>query len=277
MTTKEEYIELLDLFAQTVESIRGQKIPEGYEWMNETQGCAIKLFHHLGSLYYLSNGTSLPPLMNHEISYIDVSSMIVILRSAFETYLAFNYVYVSPSSSDDRLFRYLIWDLGGLIDRQSFAAVEPENVAKKESEKILVKHLQEKIINMSQYKTLSKAQMNAAINGDWKLGQSWADLAEKSGIDKGYFKSTYRYLCAYSHTGNLSIFQLSQLTSQEDKIEFADTWLSIGLVVMSHFICDYITVYPSAKKVLDDNPKASDNAYRWNSIGHSINNNESAA
>jgi hypothetical protein len=267
MEHKTEYLQLLELYARVVESMRGVKLTEESSWLAETQPLAVKLFYHLGSMYFLTKGTSLPPLTGVKIRYVDYPSVVVLTRAAFETYLTFYFVFVAPRTVEEKRFRYGIWDLGGLLDRQEFPATDEENKRKLKEEKRDVDKLLEEIKQSSFYSRLNRDQKKSARKGGWRLGHSWVELAEMAGFDKNYFKPIYRYLCSYAHTGNLSITQLSQAKDRKILPELVKAWLGTGLVLMGHFIFAYVSIYPKAESVLSEFREAARIADIWNSIG----------
>lgn len=270
MEYNNEYIELLDLFARVVESVKGEKVPPGMGWITETQPLSVKLFFHLGSIFYLSKGTSLTNLSGAQIGYVDNPSITVLARTAFEAYLAFYYIFVDPPTLEEKHFRHSVWDLGGLLDRQSFQPVEEENKRKMAEEKLFIAQLTEGIKQDPHFSRLSDPRRREALKGKWRLNHSWADLAHFAGFDREYFKSIYRYLSAYSHTGNLSVFQLAQIPDSRTQTEFAETWLGLGLVIMGHFILAYTSIFPNAGSVLQAFPEAAKTAETWNTIGRAL-------
>jgi len=265
-----EYLQLLDLYVRLVESIKGEKVTEDMIWLTETQPTSAKLFFHLGSIYYLSKGTSLPDLAEVKIGYIDYPSITVIARAAFETYLAFHFIFVASSKIEEKQFRYKIWELGGLLDRQKFPATLEESKAKLKEEGLIIDKLTSEIISNPFYLALKSDQKKDARNGNWRLEKRWADLAYIAGFDKSYFNNIYRYLCSYAHSGNLSVLQLSQVNDRQSQLNMAETWLGLGLILMGHFISSYVSIYPKAKTVLLSFPDAARTADIWDSVGRKL-------
>ena len=57
------------------------------------------------------------------------------MRAAFETYLTFQFIFVQPTSVEERKFRHTVWVLGGLLDRQRFTTTTPEGKTKLQEER----------------------------------------------------------------------------------------------------------------------------------------------
>lgn len=157
-----------------------------------------------------------------------------------------------------------------MLDRRTFPATFEENKRKLEEERKLIDKLLEEIKGASLYSRLKNEQKKYARTGNWRLGHSWAELAQIAGFDKNYFRYIYRYLCSYAHTDNLSVFQLAQATDRKTQLEMVETWRGVGLVLMSHFIFAYVSIYPKAQSVLAGLPDAAQTADIWNSIGREL-------
>ena len=226
-------------------------------WLTYTQPLAAKLFQHLGSLFYLTRGTNLPKLADTNIGYIDYPSVTVLARAAFETFLTFHYIFVAPSTMEEKRFRYKIWEIGGLRDRQRFTLFTEEGIEKQQSEKKQLEHLLKEIKTTSFYNQLDNRLQKETRRGNWKYKKSWADLAEIAGFDRIYFNNVYCYLCSYAHTSNLSVLQIGQATNRNIQSKFAETWLGLGLILMGRFIFSYVSIYPKASSVLTAFPDAA--------------------
>ena len=259
----------MDLFLQTIRSLQSEEIPPDMGWLTDAQPLALKLFQHLGSLFHLARET-IVPLGRINISYIDHASITVLARSAFETYLAFYYIFVAPPTVQEKLFRYKLWQLGGLLDRQRFSAFSDMAKGKAHLEKEMVDCLQEEIQAGPFYKQLDCEDQKKARQGKWRFNKSWTDLAKIAGFDRVYFEVVYCYLCSYAHTSYLSIVQIGQADSKETQGSLAETWLGLGLGLMSHFIFALVSIYPKAHIVLSNFPDALRTASIWNDIGRGI-------
>lgn len=267
MKYEEEYVALLDLYVRVVESMRGNKLEKDIAWLADTQPLAGKLLAHLGSLFYLTRGTSLPKLADVNISFIDHASVTVVARAAFESYLTFYYVFVASSEVEEKRFRYKLWELGGLLDRQRLPCSSEEHMQILSSEKEMIDSMREEIRETELYKQLPGKVQEKAMEGNWRLSKSWADLAEIARFDRDYFAGIYSYLCSYAHSSNLSVLQIGEAESREAQAALAQVWLGFGLVLMSHFIFAYVSLYPKAGNVLDEFQDEAGVAEIWHGVG----------
>ena len=115
----------------------------------------------------------------------------------------------------------------------------------------------------SYFDTYSEKQKRQILKGNWRTGTSWSDLGKEAGFHAGYFKNVYNYLCGYSHSSYASALQVGQAQSIEEQTMLARPTMSIGVVLMSHFVFSYPTVFPDAGAVLVANPVANGIAEKW--------------
>lgn len=260
----QEYLSLLSLFFTVGDSIRNLPIDSDSKWLYDAGVLSAKLLDHLGTLHHLSKGTLLTIIGERPLGYIDHSSITVVLRTAFETYLTFYYIYCDDSVTiNERRFRQLVWKIGGLCDRQKFSVVRLENIPKVEKEKAQLEKLFSQLTSMDFYSDLDSKGKKAARSGNWKYGKSWADRAEIAGFHKEVFKDIYSYWCSYSHSGSLSTIQIGQAVNIEDQKELTGFSLQIGMVLMSHFILSFSKLFENANIALEKNYELKNLALKW--------------
>ena len=237
---------MMDVFIQCGEALRGKPFSAEMSWQADTQPIAMKLFFHLGSLYALQDGTVLPVMAGVPINYTDFPSIATLARAAFETFLAFHFIFVQPLTNEEKHFRYIVWNLGGLKDRQRFMVTTQEGIDLLQQEKLQIEKLEGIIRSSLIFPHLPDARQKDAIKGKWRFGNKWEDLAELTGTHKGYFVSLYAYLSSFAHTGYLSILQLSQAEDKTIQQRLAGIYTNIGLTIMSHFLVAYCSLFPEA-------------------------------
>jgi hypothetical protein len=271
-----EFNLVFNLVARQVESQKGIPLTPETKWIGDCQPLAAKFLMHAASQHHLAQGTLFRNgFESLKGPFIDVSSIFVLARAAYECYLAFNYIYVSSNEQHLGPFRYNLWDLGCLLDRQSFPASEEETIRKKKEEQPLVDELLHTICSSEAFKILPPADQKAAQAGKWRMRHGWPDLAEMAGLSRTDFIATYRYLCSYAHSGNLSIFQLSQLKDSSAASEMAELALDITLGNMAHFSADYARLFPRSQEVIDQDLVAAEQAYIFDGFGRVFDETES--
>jgi len=250
---RSEYLEMMEVLIRCGEALRGRSIPPEMSWQAYTEPIAMKLLFHLGSLHVLQKGTVLPAMAGVPIEYIDFPSIATLARAAFETFLAFHFIFIDPPTNELKRFRYDVWKLGGLKDRQRFFVTTQEGRDVLQKEKLRIEDLEKSITTNPLYQELSEPRQKDAIRGKWRFGKKWEDLAELTGTHKGFFISLYAYLSSFAHTGYLGILQLSQAAEAKIQQRLADMYTNIGLTIMSHFILAYCSLFQEAQIVLDHN------------------------
>lgn len=267
---EQDYIILLDFFTRLVELTKGTKLDAETQFFVDTQPLATKFLMHCGTIYHLMKGTRIPIILGKELPYLDNHSIIVLVRAVHELHLIFNFIYVAPASIEEKSFRHKVWKLGAFLDRQKFQATQKENIKKLQSEKVVVAELTQAIKSSTVYQTLTPFRQKKSLKGEWRLGYSWVELAEFAELDKEQFRATYRYLCSYAHTGHLSIFQMKQQADFWKLYSLTKTWIDSTMGVISHFIYDYVRVYPKASKLFKKYPNAARLAYINNGLGRKL-------
>lgn len=262
-TTQEDYAKLLELYARVVEATKGLPIPPDQGWRTYPGLLSVKLFMHLASIFYLTSGTKIPGLAGIDIDFIDHPSIKVITRAAVETYLALHYLFVSPDSPQEREFRYKIWELSGLWERQRFMVTAPQNKMKLAREKVQVDRLKTKIETHPLYQKLDKEERRKALRGEWKLKRQWVDLAKLAGFNETHFNLLYRYLCSSAHTDSLSAIQIEAASDKQVQYDLAVTCLKVGLLLMSELVFAFTKLFPETSATLDSHPNLKLKAESW--------------
>ena len=250
---RKEYLEMLEIFGQCVQSLEGKRVTAADAWQADIQPLAIKLFFHLGTLFHLQEGTSLPEIMRVTPKYVDFPSVAIVARAAFETYLTFYYIYAETDDKEAKRFRHKLWVLGGFLDRQKFIVTTTEGKHRIEDEKLKIQKIREEILEHPIYANLAKERQKESLKGKWKFQHKWEDLAELAGSHKDYFVPLYAYVSAHAHGSYLSILQVSQATDRQTQRGLTGLYTGVGLNLMSHFIKTYCLLFPEAQKVLDQN------------------------
>ena len=258
-----EYRVVLGLYVRAVEAMAGKTVPGTSTWMVEAEHLATKLFFHLASLLHLRAGTKLDEVTGFKIHFFDFASSAVLARSAFETFLTFHFVFVAPTTPDERHLRYLVWRLGGLLDRQRFTPTSEEGRQCLKREAAVIDSLRREIEENPAYRHLPKSRQEDARKGRWKFGNSWVNLAVLAGSSQRYFVGLYAYLSSYAHSGYLSALQIGQAQDQKVQYELGENHIGIGLMLMSHFLHAYGKLFPAVAEVIESYPDGRVLLQKW--------------
>jgi hypothetical protein len=255
-----QYLLMLDIFVKCVDAVKGKSVEAGMSWQADTQPLAKKFFFHLGTAFKLQEGTFLHLPSVGQFPFIDFPAISILVRSALESYLTFQFIFVQPNSIEEKRFRHTVWAYSGLRDRQRFKLTTKEGYEKLESEKPRIENLKRQIHDSSFYAELPKDLKKKVMKGGrgWRLGKQWNEIAEASGTHREYFVSLYSYLSSYAHSGYLSVLQLSQAQTERDQQSLCSVYTFVGLALMSHFIIAYCGQFKEAQAVLEANPAYND-------------------
>jgi len=261
MKQEHEYTVLLDLFARIVESTKGTALDSNTQFLADTEPLAAKFLLQCGTIYHLMKGCVLPKILDTEISYFDNQSIIVLVRAVHELYLTFNFIYIAPTTIEEKRFRHGVWEIGAFLDRQKVRATHEEHIDKLKSEKKILLELKDAMRGTKFFRGLEPDRQKKALKGEWRLGYGWVDLSEFAGLDKEQFRQKYRFLSSYAHTGYLSIFQMAKAAGATDLIQRTEVWIDSVMGIISHFTFDYVKIYPLAAELFKQYPQAGQLAY----------------
>ena len=246
-----------------------QELTKNNKWISniDVEAFAAKLFNHLGTILCLVSKKTSFQFSNEkqERIYIDFISILVIVRAAFETYLTFYYLFCDINiNKNSQLLRYHSWLISGFLDRQNFQLDRSKEIASKlEHEKTKIIELELKIENNPAFQKFTDKIKKNIKKGQWRQKYSWADLAEIAGFNKIIFKDLYGYLCSYSHSGSLSIFQIRDAYTLEVQSNLTHIPIYLGLIIMTHFSKNHMKLYHNSKKILKQKKQIEPLLYKW--------------
>ena len=149
------------------------------------------------------------------------------------------------------------------MDRQEFHVSTEQGREVLAREEKQIEELKSTIGSSPEIRTYTEKQRKKLLEGEWRIGNGWADLGVSAGFHEKYFKNIYGYLCGYSHSSYLSALQVGQAQSITDQQMLTQSILEIGLVLMAHFAFSYPAAFATASAVLSANPSAMSVAEKW--------------
>lgn len=261
MNREQEHSILISLIFQLTKSVSGKDIPAGEHWRNDAHVLSEKIFKHLVSAHNLSKGSSFQDSKGDEYSFIDHSSIAVIIRSAFESYLVFYFLYLNQDKQVSA-YRHKTWILAGLIDRGRMFAGSHEAKAQQEHESTMIEDLKQEI----QQDPIFVLEPNKAkiLKGEWRGTNAWHDLAVNAGFHRTYFKDIYKHLCGHSHSSFISALQTRDANDLQSQNFLSKATIQIGTLLMAHLSFAYASYFKEADEILKSNKKAFQIADKWN-------------
>ncbi|MEO1260574.1 MAG: hypothetical protein AAFZ15_17385 [Bacteroidota bacterium] len=198
-----------------------------------------KFIFAVQSIIHLSNGT---PYLSTKI--IDYASICVLTRSSIENYLILYYLYLDNVSEDEKEFRFLLYKLSGLSNRQRYSANRKESQIKMKKEAKQIKWLTEKLRQSKLYLQY-KSKVEKPI-GNAKI-YTWTDLIKISSLDTDCFLTLWRFFSNYAHSEYISVIQTQDNYKNKLSLEATLNSSFAVLQLLGLLIDQYSSLYPSVK------------------------------
>ncbi|GIO35740.1 hypothetical protein J41TS12_06010 [Paenibacillus antibioticophila] len=196
----------------------------------------------------------------NQFEYLDIASIYAIVRSCYETFLTFQYIYMQPEAigqheikdykmSRESFFKslhlkILLYKFEGYKQSISGFSSLPEELRKnkKLSEEYRVKILNNKII-----KTFSDEQKNDILD-NWK--PSWNKIASKTELSTWNSKNMYNILSQHSHNTYTSLMLLDNHYRNLD--EFSKEAMLVQLYEFTAILINnYVKLFHIDRSILD--------------------------
>ena len=278
MEKEREYLSILDLLFRVVQANGG--VEQRNEKLLEAEGLATKLFFHSASAFYLARSTTINDFPSTQVSFFDPASIDVLARAIIESFLTFHYVFGSSVSKEESDFRFYLWLLGGLKERQNFPCDLPESKKVLANEQKLIQNYEQILRNNKVFLNLTKRQQNKIlVEGRFaKIGYkdgklktlSWREIALDAKLSETHAEHFYRYLCGYAHSSSLSTLQLSQANTRETQLALFAGTMGVIKIAMSNFIFEYCKLFPKSVLELNKNAEAQMAAEDWVRVGQEV-------
>ena len=189
--------------------------------------------------------------------FIDISSSKTVLRTQFEAFLMYYYIYVNPVDDDLKELRYNAWIYSSLMQRQDFPSETEFGKQQKVKDLIELNKMKESISKLKSFQNLSPKQQKSLLNtGSGKLFSHWAIILKETGFSESNpFYTLYTLLSIYSHSEGLSIIQLShQPDSNKNAISQANLDLHHSKLLVCLMINSIMKLYDVVKKKYETLP-----------------------
>ena len=230
----------------------------------DAQGLAVKCLFHASSCLALYAGTV---VASTGTPVLDTPSMNVLARAAIESSLTFHYLFVAPPDASHQEFRHLSWVLADLLERQAFRATTPEHKQQLEDEARQIEDIRSRLQANAELSKLSiKQQGQLLTKGKWRW-RGWTDIALDAGMSALHADQLYRYLCSFAHSGSLSVLQLRQPKTMDDKRALGEGALRTVNVPLAFMTRGYSAVFPAASAAVATHPTLAGAVDLWFTLG----------
>lgn len=198
----------------------------------------FKFIIQLLSLKQLFKGTPLNALnTNHKFQ--DLSSIYILTRSIIELSLTIDYLYYNSKSDEQSRFRYLLYIVGGLNNRQSFPTLSNDNNNKKDIEKIEINKMINEIKNNLYFKSIYPKKQNHILGKLQAFEIGIKEMITESGLNNDTFHSTWRLFSNYSHSEFIEVMQTRDYIKNPNE--------QISILFNTYRICFMLACYQIIK------------------------------
>lgn len=262
LPTKDQYLELLDLAYEVVQSLKGVKTTDTR--LPDCEQLSAKLFFHAATVCHLQETNTKVPVpysLKNGSSFYDFPSVAVITRAIFETYLNLFEIFFEPTTEDEFEFNHALWQLSGFIIRENFASSDAtlkEQIAKSQEE---IQGMRSRLQKTEKYKLLKHSDQEKVLRG--KGIRNWKSVAKAAGFGEKTIVRMYAYYSGYVHADGLSGAQIANAQTAPDQLTHIEAHMRFIIVVLSKMILDYAKKFSQAKAVCDKNPDVYYKAEIW--------------
>lgn len=265
----------IQILAELVEVVADSKI-QIPSWMFHSQTLISKIIYTSYSLMTLSTEIEYAFYSRPgKIRIFDYSSIFILTRALIENYVIFCYIYNNKLPDEEKIFRFKLWEVSGLISRQNMTSAHHDEILlKKETEKLLIDKILLEIQNLPEYKNLDKSKLNKLKRYGLPRLFTWHELINLSELNNEMFAKFYSYFSTYAHSEFLSILQLSQASLSSNNINtISNVQLSLDIVKMINALSiDYYVInFVSANNVFKSfSADIKQSVFLWKEIGKGV-------
>ena len=259
----EEYLELQKILLEIVEANKGVPVKEDDRFI-DAESLAVKFFEHSASIVFLYKDTTLPEI---KLRFFDLASLNIIARAMIENFLVFYYVFSEPKNDEEKDFRYLVYWISGLIERQNYSIESPQGKIILANERIVIEKIIERLEKNSHFIDLGQKQRERILRrGEWGL-KVWTEIALSAGLNESNSNAFYKFLCGYAHSGSLSLQQIQQTVTKADKRRLFEATISLLNIAFANLILCYCNYFPKAKNYFDQLTERRNLVKLWKDVG----------
>lgn len=202
--------------------------------------------HSINSKYYKNSAP--------HIKFLDISSIITIVRSQYESLLMYQHLYLNSSIPEEHKLRFDSWMMSSMILRSKvFSDSEKADNERLADEKGAIDNFRKSISNNPIFKTLTEKQQRSLLeNGSGKLFKTWDTIISESKFSsKGMFSKIYFIASVYAHSEGIMALQLKQAKHLKDHSFMKETlylMLFYSYIMTNIMTKNIINKFPEVKK-----------------------------
>jgi hypothetical protein len=257
-----QYPDLLDFAYQVINSLKGTQ-PDDARWV-DCQRLSTKIWLHAVTINHLRGGSNVTLRDFKDGAHIkDFASVMVITRSMLETYLTLFEVFFESKDVDLLEYRHAVYQIDGFairenqIKRKPNAYFDISELPKIEHQIREIEDMRDRVKKTQHYQTLDKNQRDSSLKGSLCPKRGIEVVAESAGFKSSFFQKAYVILCSYTHGDALSVAQIHDAKTDEERDAYMRLSMATAMMVLSRLILNYAEKFPQAKVIFDSNPNRS--------------------
>lgn len=213
---KKRLFEITDVLVYLHEILAERKIKLAEK---ETYSEQLVLKIHLQnlSLLQLAEGQKIRSnfyKIESDTKFLDISSIITIVRSQYESLLMYQHLYINSESEDEQNLRFESWIMSSMMSRiKMFSNPNSEQLKDRQEREVkLIEESKIKIQNNPAFQNLNGKQQIQLLNkGTGKLFKNWDTIFEESKFSRtGVFSKIYYLASIYAHSEGILALQLKE-------------------------------------------------------------------
>lgn len=280
---------LLNTLSEVYEERKKQNF-QGY--MRFSNLLIDKFAIHSSSFFFLSKGIVEVNKNNEKIIKrgYDLFTVNSTFRVMMECYATFNHIFVEPKSEDEIEFRFLLWKIDSLYDKQRFDINEADFKEVKEileKDKMILSETIDELLCCKLYAQLDQNQIDKIYKPE-KRKSIWrfelnngivtplkiSDLIKHTCKTRAFI-NLYRYTSLHTHSNYLSLEYFEQTRGKIITKEYTDPLMKLAIYLTIMMIKDICKIDSNVDKFFNGLP--DEIQFYMNGIYNSIMNNSSSS
>ncbi|MDR2011105.1 MAG: hypothetical protein LBQ22_11570 [Bacteroidales bacterium] len=226
---------------------------------------------HSSSFFHLSKG-----IIEHRKSGktikaygYDIFTVNSTFRTIIETYATFNHIYVAPKTKEEQKFKYLLWRIDGLNEKQKYNFQGTNNIGINEileNDRVKLEQAKIEAENSNFYKNCDSRELLKIYDLKknkfcWKFQiesgkikpMTIMSLIEHTCRTNGFINS-YRYSSTHTHSSYLSIEEFERYRGNPIPDSYVSPLIKLAIFITSMIIYDICIINKQARETFKTLP-----------------------
>lgn len=208
-------------------------------WKQHFEILLLKYSFHSSTLILLTKGTTALDYQNNEMTFPDIPSIRIILRSIIENYLIVKHLFFDPKSNEEGEFRFYLYEWSGLLSKQKLGIAPDAYKKEAENDKLEIERLEKLIRENIYFQSLSQKVQKDIIGKKNAKEFSWEKLFENTDLKSDFLKPMWKLFSNTAHSELLGAIQFKgYIKSKDDDLEneislnlFSATLINASLIM----------------------------------------------